>query len=266
MVYQSETTVAFCGVDVDNVYSPPGAELEQQDAPRGGRRLPPGWGPIEVLQTSWELMQRDLGTWIAVAGISFVVSLVFNLLTQGASLVSGALASAADLDPTLAGVVSAGILVLSTGASWLTNIYLYVGQARMALASTRGQPITLGTLFSGYDVLLPALGASVLVGLGTFAGILFLVIPGVMFAMGATLYLYVLVDRQTGAVESIQESWRITDGSKGTIFITFLAIGLIMTLFGCLTCGLGFLAFAPLYAIGLGLIYQTLAFPAGDSV
>lgn len=250
---------------MDNVYSPPQADLEQADAPSSGRRLPPGWGPVEVLQASWELMQKDLGTWIAVAGIAFVVSLAFNFLTQGATLVGSALTSAADLDPDLAAVFSGVILFISTVMSWLTNIYLYVGQVRMSLAAVRGKPVTLGTLFSGYDLLASALGASILVGLGSFVGFIFLIVPGIMFSMGMLLYLYVMVDRNLGAIECMQESWRITDGSKGTIFVTFLVIGLLMVLVGCLTCGLGFLAFAPIYAIALGLIYETLAVPAPDA-
>jgi uncharacterized membrane protein len=70
-----------------------------------------------------------------------------------------------------------------------------------------------------------------------------------------------MVDKDLGAVECLQESWRLTDGHKGTIFVTFLVIGLLLGIAAICTCGLGFLVVAPLYALSLGLVYETLAHP-----
>lgn len=249
---------------MDNVYSPPRADLERAEQAGAGRRLPRGWGPVEVLQACWELLQRDMGPWLGVAVITFAISFGINLISQFGSLLLGGLSGAAEIDPAIIGVLS-GILVFGSSiVGWVVQIYLYVGQVRMALASTRGQPVTLGTLFSGWDILPAALGASILVALGTLIGFVLLIIPGIIFVWGVTLYLYAMVDRNLGAVESVQESWRITDGYKGTIFVTFLVMGLALLLVTCLTCGLGFLAMTPVYALALGLIYQTLAYPSED--
>jgi len=246
---------------MDNVYSPPQAELEQAEARTAGRRLPPGWGPIEVLQGSWELMQRDLGLWLAVAGIAFVISMGFSLVNQMVSGVVMALIGATGTDSQVASAMVTGIVVGFTLLSYVVQIYLYIGQARMALASVRGQPIKLGTLFSGFDQLLPTLGATVLMTLGMMLGFLLLLIPGIVWANGMLLYIFALVDRDLGSIECLQESWRLTDGYKGTIFVTFLVVGLLLGIAAICTCGLGFLVVAPLYALSLGLVYETLAHP-----
>lgn len=246
---------------MDNVYSPPQAELEQAGARTSGRRLPPGWGPIEVLQTAWELMQRDLGIWLVSALISFFISMAFGMINQVVSGVVLAIVGSSGVDQTVAAAMSTGVVVGLTLLSYVVQIYLYVGQARMSLASVRGSKVELGVMFSGYDVVLSALGATVLLGLGWLVGTLLLVIPGVIFMNGVLLYIFALVDKDLGAVECLQESWRLTDGYKGTIFVTFLVFGLLLGIAAICTCGLGLLVITPLYALSLGLVYETLAHP-----
>lgn len=246
---------------MDNVFSPPQAELEQAEPRARGRRLRPGWGPVEVLQVAWEVMQRDLLLWLAVAGILFVVNLGFNFLTQGAVIIGPMLAEALGANEELGALVSGAMLLGASALSWLVQIYFYVGQVRLSLAAVRGAPFELGRLFSGYDLLLPALGASVLVGIGTMFGMVLLFVPGVVFLLGILLYLYVMVDQGRGVVECLQESWRITTGYRLDLFMTFLLGGILMFFVGICTCFLGFIAAAPLWALMLALIYETLAFP-----
>lgn len=246
---------------MDNLYSPPQAELEQVEARASGRRLRPGWGPVDVIQVSWELMQRDLGVWLAVAGIAFVISLAFNLVIQGVTIGTTAVMGASGIDPTVASAMSSGVVVGMTLLSYTVQIFLYIGQARMALSAIRGEPVQLGTLFSGFDLVLSALGATVLFGMGMMVGFILLLIPGIIFINGMVLYIYAMVDKELGAIECLQESWRLTDGYKGTIFVTFLVVGLLMAVAAICTCGLGFLVVAPLYALSLGLVYETLAHP-----
>lgn len=243
---------------MDSFYAPPRASLEQPEAQASGRVLPPGWGPIELLQVAWEVAQKDFMVWLAVAGISFGISLAVNLVSQFAGLIGTFLASALELDGAVAGFIAMAITGVTMGLSWLINTYLYLGQVRLALGAIRGQSITIGTLFSGYDVLPIALGAAILWSIGWVFGLVLLVFPGVIFALGTMLYLYALVDRNMGVIESMQESWRLTDGYKGTIFVSMLVVGVLTMIAGCVTCGLGFLLLTPIYALTMGLIYETL--------
>lgn len=243
-----------------NYYAPPQAELESSPSAGESMRLPPDWGPVEVFKYSWELMQRDLGTWLAVAGIVFGVSLVMNIAIQGMSFVINIAASAAgEQGEALAGLGGLAILALSF-VSWPINLWLAMGQARMAVNATRGEHIEVGQLFGGLPWLLSALGGTILIGLGGLFGTCLLIVPGIIFSTGMILFSVVLVDQDPGAIGAMQRSWELTDGYKGRIFLTLFVAGLAFFVVGVCTCGMGMLLFAalaPLFSLATALIYET---------
>lgn len=245
----------------DNYYAPPQSELEVAPSSGGATRLPPDWGPVEVFKVSWELMQRNLGTWLAVAGIVFGVSLLMNILTQvttfGFSLIG---ASVGDEEGVFAMLGMLVTFVMSLVA-WPLNLWLAIGQTRMALGAVRGQPIEVGQLFTGLPWLLSAVGGALLIGLGVLFGTCLLVVPGVILGTGMMLFTLVVVDQDPGAVAAIERSWAITDGFKGRIFLTFFVgalAGLVITVCTCGTGALLFIALAPLFTVSLALMYETI--------
>lgn len=245
----------------NNYYAPPQAELEVSPSATGGMRLPPDWGPVEVYKTAWELMQRNLGTWAAVAGIVFGVALVLNLLTQGVSFILNIAASAAGDQGEALAALGALVVGLLSLVSWPINLWLGMGQARMAVSAVRGEPIEVGQLFAGLPWLLSAMGGTLLIGLGTLAGTCLLVVPGAIFAMGMVLFNVVLVDQNPGAIGAMERSWALTDGYKGRIFLTLFVGSLAAMVLTICTCGAGMLAVvaaAPLFSIGSALIYETV--------
>lgn len=244
----------------NNYYAPPQAELEQAPTQGTSARLPPDWGPVEVLKYSWELMQQNLGTWLAVAGIVFGVSLALNLITQGASFAINLVASQAGDGGEILAAVGALVVFGMSLIAWPINIWLAIGQARMALNAVRGVPLELGQLFTGMPWLLSGLGGTLLVGLGTVIGGCLLIVPGAIFATGMTLFNLVLVDQDPGAIGAMQRSWELTDGIKGRIFLTLFVVGVAAMVVTICTCGMGALLFvglAPLLSVGLALIYET---------
>ncbi len=66
-----------------------------------------------------------------------------------------------------------------------------------------------------------------LIILGILLGLLFLVIPAVVLALGWLLAPLVLVDRGVGAVDALRQSWQATQGEKWTLFFGLVAVYLI---------------------------------------
>jgi len=87
-------------------------------------------------------------------------------------------------------------------------------------------------------------------------GFIFLIVPGIIFACKLAFVPYLVTDRKMEATEAIRESWRMTTGYSGTIFLMGL-LTVPVAIAGMLLLGIGIilaimwisLAFAAIYAI-----------------
>lgn len=148
---------------------------------------------------------------------------------------------------------------------------LQAGLFIMALKRYRGEPISAGTVFEGFQFFLPAWGIALIQGLlGAIAGG---IVGGVLgAALGAAgmsqetiqavaqfvggiiglvigaafFYAWVLmVDRGMGTIEAIQNSWTVTSEELlsyiGTVFVLQLLVAA-----GAIACGVGLLVTVPM--------------------
>lgn len=240
------TTMARERNAMTNPYAPPG----QDDGgylppPAAGALGPPQpWQVGEVCRIGWETIKRE--------PLLIVAQLIVFVIPQ-------TLGSMASL-PVALGVLEAGSLPalgLQFGFSLVSMVlawFLQVGMVRMLLAAVREQPMPMSLLFSGGDRFLTMFGAMFLTGLAVGFGTLLLVVPGVIAYVGLCLGKFYVVDRQLGAVESLQASWRDTDGNRVDLFVFALAyFGLVLV--GLCMCGIGMLVTLPLAEAALTVIY-----------
>jgi uncharacterized membrane protein len=66
-----------------------------------------------------------------------------------------------------------------------------------------------------------------------------------------------IVDRNLGPIEALQESWRITDGHKMNLFV-FGLIAFALLLAGACACGIGVFFVMPIIYIAQMYIYLKL--------
>jgi uncharacterized membrane protein len=170
-----------------------------------------------------------------------------------------------------AGVLEAGSLpalvlqLVFTFVSAFLGIFLQVGMVRMFLAAVRERPAPLSLLFSGGDRFLPMFGAMMLTGLVVGVGTVLLVVPGVIAYLGLWLGKFYVVDRQQGAIESLQSSWRDTDGNRLDLFV-FALVYFALILAGFCLCGVGILVTLPIAEAALAVIYLRRTGQAPSSV
>ncbi len=230
-----------------------------RDAPSDGSggspyQRPEGWEGDEVTTLAWERFKLF---WPLMTLACFIYFLLIQLVNQGPTL-----AWRMAFHLTMTAPVPQFIVLPSAIVGLVIGSFLQVGFLRMCLEAARGQAPKLGTLFLGGDKLMPMLALTLLVYLAVFVGVLLLIVPGVIVALGVfPAYFYMvdpLVGRRMGAFECLRASWSATKGQKGSIFVLSLRVWGIMIL-GLLACCIGSVpATAVAYMVG-AVLYTRLS-------
>ncbi len=192
---------------------------------------------------------------VIVGAINFGMNMAQNVLIQiAASMVNEQ-------------AVVIGLQFLIGAVRWVLQLWLQIGQTMVMLDIARGRDINLAKLFGGGPYLLNTVLAVLLVGV--VVGAIALVMVGIPVgvvglamqdaeAAGITAVVAVLIaitpiiivslmfsqiqlliiDRGVGAVESLRESYAITNGNKLTLFV----IGILLAAIGMGAAIVGLLA------------------------
>jgi hypothetical protein len=228
-----------------NPYAAPRAPDPSFASAPQGTGEPQPWEPGEVLGVGWEAVKRH---WPI---------LVF------APLLAGIIASIPNQIPTIVvatGAVDVGsteyfiVMGVSTLISLVVTFFFQVGQTRIFLSAARGLTPEFSDLFKGASRFLPMLGTMFLVMLGVWAGMLLLIVPGVLLGLGWCLAQYYVVDQELGPIDALKASWAATEGQKGQIFIFWLLSALVMVA-GLAACCVGMYVALPVVMVAFATIY-----------
>lgn len=115
---------------------------------------------------------------------------------------------------------------LDLGASWVF------------LKGVRGEKIDVQDMFSVFENYLNVVLAGLLTGAIIGIGLVFLLVPGIIFACRLAFVRYLVMDRKMEPVEAVKESWRMTRGHANQIFLTGL-LGFFVIIAGLLCFGVG---------------------------
>ncbi|NUQ65027.1 MAG: hypothetical protein HUU20_21390 [Pirellulales bacterium] len=203
----------------------------------------------DVLSRTWSIFKERIGICMGAFFLAFVINLVVGqILGYGATLLGEALNEEA---------IAVGLGLVANVAAQVFSLWLTLGQWLVFLRIARGQPVELGELFAGGPYLLRALGASVLFLLAVLAGVILLIVPGVIFALMFSQFLFLIIDRNTGVIESLELSKQVTSGNKLTLFaLGFVIMGLGIV--AVLPCGLGLLILWPFVSLLWPLTYLSM--------
>lgn len=225
---------------------------------------------FEAIGEAWNLFQKDMGTWIlatfiALAGgtvvFLIITSVMGTILRLSFSLSPGRLGEQADMGLSVSFLF---ILLINIVITIVLYMILTGGMYRMAIKQARGETIAINDLFSTVDVVLPLIGASILVALATAVGYIFCVIPGLIVAGLSMLTIPIIVDQRCGSIEAISRSWGALQGELLLATVFYFVAGLIGSAGGIL-CGIGVLFTHPLMVLSIAIIYNN-AFCGQDVV
>jgi hypothetical protein len=107
---------------------------------------------------------------------------------------------------------------------------LFGGYCLMLLSAMRkaDKKIELNDLFKMMNKFAPLLGLFFLQGLAIFAGLIFLIVPGILL-MTMWLYSYfMMIDKNTGVVDSMRASWNLVKGKGFWMNLTLAVIYILI--------------------------------------
>jgi uncharacterized membrane protein len=161
---------------------------------------------------------------------------------------------------SLDGRETAGVVLLNIfGLAYWLLLYdpIDYGSAFVFLKAVRNEQFEVKDIFSAFEsvdrylnVVLAELLKSAIIAIG----IAMLIVPGIIFACKLAFVKYLVLDKKMDPVRAVKESWNMTTGYAGTIFLMGL-LAIPIGLAGLIMCGVGIIpaimwircAFASMY-------------------
>jgi hypothetical protein len=201
-------------------YEPPRSVVDDSQPASGGAAR--AWNPLDAVTFGWETLKRR--PWAALT--MFLAMLLGSLPGLVTAFVHQWLLDKHDPElVTLAWSIYAAGYLIGTPVS----LWMQLGVTKYGIALARGETPERAVAFSG-GPLLPAIGVYIVYFVGVGLGMLLCLVPGVILLLGWLPHMQVLVERRTGVVETLSQTWRLTKGHKP-------ALGLLVLLFLCLSIG-----------------------------
>lgn len=194
----------------------------------------------EALRFGWDTVKANLGFFIALLIVAFLIQVIprviGEIIYERLPLVSLVLYLTATV---LEIVVSLGLIKVSV--NFCDDI--------------KGK---LDDLLSSFHLVFSYFAAAVLYFLIVVAGLLLLVVPGVIWCIKYSLFPYFIVDEKMGPIEAIKASGKATSGVKFQLFLFGLLLGLV-NLGGLLALGIGLFVSIPVSMVSYAYVYRQLA-------
>lgn len=247
---------------MSDVYTPPQSDL--LGTPVGGQSGGPGGRgvyPADVgtlFSKSWELIQpalvpAALGT-LALFAIHMMVNIPLNvLLTLAQAALAELLGESSELLALGIGIgMQIGVGLLGQFTATLLILGLAKGSHKLVTEGT----VEVGD-FLPLDPMLIFKGflTQLLLGLIVLVGFIFLIVPGIIAALGLMMWPYAMVVEGLGPINALKRSWQLMDGAKLQLFLFGLAVGVVSMFVMPLTCFFGLLVLMPFMYVGYALIY-----------
>ncbi len=210
----------------------------------------------EWIGEGWRMFTAKWGTWVVHSLVSVLITLVsmipfFILLGVGGML---SMPSDGASPPSPSPLIFLAMLVLYP-IIFLVASYLTGGLYKTALKQLRGEPLSLGDLFSGGDCFLRVAGTLLIVIILSMIGALLCIIPAFIVQGLCFFAIPLAVEKKLGPIAAVQASIEAT--KKDWLMYTFFAfvVGLIAGA-GVILCYVGLLASYPLYFLITAVAYR----------
>ena len=201
----------------------------------------------EAFRFGWETAKGNIGFFIWVILAGYVLPTAINVAASGLF----------ERHPFFGAVLWL--------ASTLLSCILIMGILRIGLKFTDGEQPVFGDLFSCFPLIFKWILAYIVFSLIVIGGLILLVVPGVIWTIKYGFFSFFIIDREDiGPIEALKESSRITQESKGNLFLFgLIAYGVIVLGVICLFIGLFWAV--PTVFVALTFVYRKLMAHADGS-
>jgi len=197
---------------------------------------------VSLIREGWELFKKNWRLAIAVTVLLVVIQAVF---------------SAFGYNVDSRGVESGSWLV--TLAGYVVSIILAIGSIEIFLSLSRGGQAGIKQLFASvtWNRLFSYVVASIIYGILVTVGFFLLIVPGFIVMAMLMPYVYLVVDKNLGPVESLRKSREITKGNRWQVFGLVIVLG-ILNMIGLLLFFVGLLVTVPVSMFATVQMYRQL--------
>ncbi len=202
----------------------------------------------EALNEAWRYTKGAKGAIWAAVGMMYLVMLVLGF---GLGFMQGVFG----LDPASAAGIWAEIGVqtlISAFSTLFTAGLMYIGVRRAAEKSYSWKMV-----FAGFQMAMKLLIAGILMTLLVISGLVLLVLPGIYLAVGYTMTLPLMLDRQLEPWQAMEISRKAIHRVWWKIFGLFFVMGLLY-LVSAIPLGIGLIWTIPMFVILGGVVYRYL--------
>ena len=178
----------------------------------------------------WDSLKKDFWYWI---GITVVVCVIEGIGNGGK------------------GREAMGLLGIFLSA-WMT-----CGYTKILLNYYGGKKSEFVDLFTQLKYFWRVLGATLLIGLIVIGGLILFIVPGIYWGLKFMFTVILIIDKDLGISEAMQESAKMTDSIKLPLFgFCLTAIGVMIL--GAIALGVGILVAMPVVWLATIYLYKNL--------
>ena len=152
---------------------------------------------------------------------------------------------------------SPGLSFLINIASTIITMVISMGVIKIALNFVDQQSAEFSDLFSCFHLIIKYFIANLIYFIIVFIGLIFFIIPGLIFIYMFFFFTYIIVDKEAGPISALKESAVITKGVKSKL-LTFSFVLFGLNILGALCFLIGLLVTIPISLIASAYVYRTL--------
>ncbi len=199
----------------------------------------------EALSFGWSKMKSHFKIFFGLILLQILLSFFFRFITE-----------ALDIMETR-GEINFFLYLLIYLVIIFISVTIGMGIIKITLKIHDDEKPEIKDLTSCYPLALNYVVASILCGVAIALGMLALIVPGIILAIKFSFVDYFIVDKKTGPIEAIKQSWQITKRNKLKLLLFFFVLGLINVL-GVICLIVGLFASIPVTMMAMIFVYRKL--------
>ena len=204
--------------------------------------------PGAMIRFGWDLFMKRVWFFIGAFLIIWVAAGIFS---QAGSYVEKATGT---------------MLVLALAGSFLSivaSVLIKMGTLAFVLKAHDAPEAVEIKDFWSPETFWAFFGASILIGLIVVAGLILLIVPGIMWSLRFMFVPYLVIDRKLGVFAAMKESTRITLGHKWQL-LGLIGMLALLNIAGFLALIVGLVVTIPVTMIAVAHAYRTLEHAASE--
>lgn len=194
----------------------------------------------EAVKFGWKTTKDSIGFFIALIIVAFLIEIIPRVV--------------GDIIAPRFHIISVILYLTAT----VLDIVVSLGLLKVSIKFCDGKKAKLDDLLSSFNLVLSYFAATLVYLFIVAAGMVLLVIPGLVWSIKYSLFPYFIVDKKLGPIEAIKASGKATIDAKFQLFLFGLLLALI-NFAGMLAFGIGIFVTIPLSLLAYAYVYRQLS-------